>query len=126
MSLDKGREMYKQVMGHKTMACLTMAALSPMDERRWTIYREASEAWSEKAVQRKFEELTRRGYIEYGVSERTGWLTDKGQIVLVAEIKAWIHNERPFGISSEDFVQTEGDQGVYSREANQTPPGEED
>ena len=35
-----------------------------------------------KKVDRKFDTLVRRGYLEFGVSARTGWLTGKGMAKL--------------------------------------------
>lgn len=69
-------------LGEKARACLRMAALDPLDDARWALYREASARWSEKAVCRKFEELADRGYLEFGVSARTAWLTAKGRAAL--------------------------------------------
>lgn len=86
------------VIGPKTQACLEMAlALHPYsglpydpanlnhpgDNAAWKqMYAAACQEYSEKAVCRKFEELSDRGYMEYGVSARTGWLTDRGRAVL--------------------------------------------
>lgn len=41
--------------------------------------------YSEKRVLRKLEELDRRGYVDYGVSPRGSWLTEKGWQVLAAQ-----------------------------------------
>lgn len=48
-------------------------------------YLELAEKYSEKAILRKFDQLSRKGYTEYGVSARTGWLTEKGKIALAKE-----------------------------------------
>lgn len=39
---------------------------------------EAFPQWPEKLIYRKMEKLVDKGYLEYGVSLRTSWLTDKG------------------------------------------------
>jgi len=65
-------------LGEKAIACLRMAALSATSGERWRLYSEACERFSEKAVCAKFEDLDRKGYIDFGVSPRRGWLTDKG------------------------------------------------
>ena len=41
-----------------------------------------------KVVEAKFERFHRRGWIEYGVSLRTGWLTPKGTEALRASTEA--------------------------------------
>lgn len=41
----------------------------------------------ERVCYRALERAERRGLIEYGVSLRTGWLTDKGRAVLAAGSK---------------------------------------
>jgi hypothetical protein len=38
----------------------------------------------EKVVYRAMERADRRGYIDYGVSLRSGWLTDKGRELVAA------------------------------------------
>lgn len=42
----------------------------------WTY--DAFPQWPAKLVLRKMEELVKKGYLEYGVSLRTAWLTKKG------------------------------------------------
>ena len=69
-------------LGEKAIACLNMAALPATDDTRKTLYREACARWSAKAVHLKPEELADRGYLDYGVSARTAWLTDKGRAAL--------------------------------------------
>jgi hypothetical protein len=39
--------------------------------------------YPEKVVYAKYEKLSRRGLIDWGVSMRTGWLTDKGKALLL-------------------------------------------
>lgn len=75
------------IISEKTQACLEMAeALHCDDKNRHTnwksLYAAACLKFSEKAINRKFEELFARDYIDYGVSVRTGWLTDRGRAVL--------------------------------------------
>lgn len=41
----------------------------------------------EKVCYRAMERADERGYVEYGVSLRTGWLTDKGKALLKQEDK---------------------------------------
>lgn len=68
-------------LGEKAQWCLQMAYAMHVVGRTdfWqTLYDEACARWTEKAVNRKFEELSKRGYLDYGVSARMGWLTDKG------------------------------------------------
>ncbi len=74
--------------GEKALVCLKMAVLSADDPERWSLYSSACKRWSEKAVCRKFEDLGRKGYVDYGVSPRTGWLTPKGQEALRSEMEA--------------------------------------
>lgn len=40
---------------------------------------EAFPQWPEKLVFKKMEKLSDEGYLEYGVSLRTAWLTEKGK-----------------------------------------------
>lgn len=69
-------------LGEKAIACLAMAALRATDQERERLYAEACARWSEKAVCAKFAELVSRGYMECGVSARTGWLEPKGRDAL--------------------------------------------
>ena len=69
-------------MGSKSLDVLRVASLPNLSLERTVAYKAACERWSEKAVVAKFEELTRRGLITYGVSARTGWLTEKGKQIL--------------------------------------------
>lgn len=69
-------------MGPKAIACLRIAALDKMSNEWTTAYQAACAEFSEKAVISKFEQLAGDYYIEYGVSARTGWLTDKGREAL--------------------------------------------
>lgn len=74
----------------KALACLEMAEeLHRRDrphresfEAYGRLYQAATERWSQKAVLSKFEELVSRGYLDCGVSARTGWLTQKGRDTL--------------------------------------------
>lgn len=75
------------IISEKTQACLEMAEALHCDEKNghanWkSLYAAACLKFSEKAINRKFEELSDRDYIDYGVSVRTGWLTDRGRAVL--------------------------------------------
>jgi hypothetical protein len=67
-------------LGEKALDCLRVAAIE--GEERWTAYAEICERYSEKAVDATYESLCKRGYMECGVSARTGWLTDKGREML--------------------------------------------
>ncbi len=63
--------------GPKGLAVLELASMQGED--RWKRYEEACDRFGEAVVIAKFDALAARGYIDYGVSARTGWLTDKGQ-----------------------------------------------
>lgn len=66
-------------MGEKTLDCLWLAAIPKPSMAAWDAwYQRICAKWSGKAVHAKMESLVARGYIECGVSARTGWLTDKG------------------------------------------------
>lgn len=71
-------------LGPKALACLRLAAEhNDLSFQEWEAsYRALCEEFSEKAVTRMYESLSDRGYIEYGVSARMGWPTDKGRAVL--------------------------------------------
>lgn len=70
-------------LGQKAIDCLKLAAISPpSSDERWSTYNALCEKYTPKVVDRKLTELSRRGYIEYGVSVRTGWLTVNGQKAL--------------------------------------------
>ncbi len=69
-------------LGEKAMACLRLASLDKISSDWQLGYDAACASWSEKAVITAFESLVRRGYIECGVSARTGWLTEKGREAL--------------------------------------------
>ena len=64
------------------MACLRMAAFDNGSNERRQAYAEACERWSQKAVDRKFQQLVSSGLLECGVSARTGWLTAEGRQAL--------------------------------------------
>lgn len=74
-------------LGEKALACLRMAAMSTADARRTTLYLEACNRWSQKAVDTMFQSLADRGYIYCGVTARSGWLIDKG-VAALAEADA--------------------------------------
>jgi hypothetical protein len=50
------------------------------------LYAEACARWSAKAVARKQLELCHRRYLEFGVSLRTAWLTEKGRRALAENL----------------------------------------
>lgn len=68
--------------GDKTVGILKWAALpcvSPeSDFARTMLYTR----FSEKAIDRKVQELADRGYLEIGVSTSYAWLTDQGRAAL--------------------------------------------
>lgn len=70
----------------KTVDCLKLACLPCGTRQRQTFYNLLCEKWGEKVVCRKMERLADKKYIEYGVSPRTGWLTEKGKTMLAASI----------------------------------------
>jgi hypothetical protein len=73
-------------LGPKAVVCLAIAALPKRDHDEWRrAYDAACERYSEKAVLRMFDSLAARDYIEYGVSARTGWLTEKGRAAMNAQ-----------------------------------------
>lgn len=72
---------------HKMVDCLTLLGLHASLRREYEDVIHAR--WGEKVVSRKLEELARRGYIEYGVSTRAGWLTEKGKTALRAAMAAY-------------------------------------
>lgn len=70
-------------LGHKALTCLDLA-------RRTHDYNGFSEAWDAaceiyhpKQLIKMSQSLVDRGYMECGVSARTGWLTPKGRDALV-------------------------------------------
>ena len=71
----------------KSLICLLIA--DSHGSKRWNeYYTRACEKYSHKAINVKMEELADRGYIEYGVSVRTGWLTDKGRAALNPHVES--------------------------------------
>lgn len=69
-------------LGRKAIAILQFAALPNCSDERRVAYQAACAEFSEKAVCVKCQELVDRGYMECGVSARTGWLTEKGRAAL--------------------------------------------
>lgn len=67
----------------KALNCLLLASMTPGSEERDALYELICGWYSERAVCAKMEELVRRGYLECGVSARTGWLTEKGKAALL-------------------------------------------
>ena len=72
-------------LGEKALDCLRMASIK--GDGRWTAYADLCRKYSENSVDRKMEELADRGYIEYGVSASTGWVTVKGVKSLEASLR---------------------------------------
>lgn len=77
----------KSPLSPKAIACLKMAEvlhLKVESAHEWwrQLYELACAEFSEKAINAKFLELTIRGYLDYGVSARTAWLTPKGRTAL--------------------------------------------
>jgi hypothetical protein len=68
--------------GPKTLACLLIAHMGPGHPKYLEAFRIAADAWSEKAVIAKMEQLARKGIVDYGVSPAYSWLTPKGHDVL--------------------------------------------
>lgn len=76
------------LIGEKTLDCLVFISLNSTiaddDSPTFTFsawqerYDLLCAKWDEKAVWKKLEQLSDRGYIDYGVSPRMGWLTDEG------------------------------------------------
>lgn len=71
-------------LGEKAVDLLRFAQMPTRGDEKWLVYDALNLKYGEKPVQRKLEELARRGYMEYGVSARTGWLTAKGREYLAA------------------------------------------
>lgn len=69
-------------LGEKAMVCLRIAELPIGSAAREEAMARASVQFSAKAVYTKMNELVDRGYLEYGVSVRGCWLTDKGREAL--------------------------------------------
>lgn len=66
----------------KTIDLLKMCSMENGSAVRIAEWRRLCDIYSTKAVIRKLEELADRGYIEYGVSVRGAWLTEKGKCKL--------------------------------------------
>ena len=69
-------------LSQKTIDLLRLLAM-PRTAERWKRADFLVTLYGNKPVQRKLEELSRRGYIEYGMFP-LGWLTDKGKSILRA------------------------------------------
>lgn len=72
-------------LGQKAMMCLLMAGTLHDNTSKdagskgyAALHARAVDLYSQKAVQKMFDSLNARGYIESGVSSETGWLTKKG------------------------------------------------
>jgi hypothetical protein len=63
-----------------TLECLNVARLRGAD--RLEAYNILCKRYSAKAVDAMYQSLVHRGYMECGVSARTGWLTGKGWLEL--------------------------------------------
>lgn len=66
----------------KALSVLRWAAEPGQSQTRVNLLIAGTTRFSEKAFFVKAEELTDRGYLEYGVSVRGAWLTDKGKRAL--------------------------------------------
>jgi hypothetical protein len=78
-----------------------------------------------KKVDRKFESICRKGYIEFGVSVRTGWLTGKGMAKLY-ELRAISgYQKRRLADGQVYYAANDFAAGVYfqTRPARQTTQG---
>lgn len=72
-------------LSRKSIACLELAEITPKTDPRFeNTYELTCELYSEKAVNRKMQELVDRGYIASGYTARTGHLTGKGRAALAA------------------------------------------
>lgn len=67
----------------KTIDLLRLLSM-PVTNVRWRKYEALVAQYGRKPIERKLDELTRRDYIDHGVSPGGGWLTDKGKDVLAA------------------------------------------
>lgn len=68
--------------GPKTLACLCIADMGPSHPDYLKAFRIAADAWSEKAVIAKMEQLADKGLTDYGVSPAYSWLTPKGRALV--------------------------------------------
>lgn len=66
----------------KMLDCLSLASLEPGSKERQDQYNLLCQKWGENVICAKMSRLADRDYIEYGVSPRTGWLTEKGEEAL--------------------------------------------
>lgn len=74
-------------MGPKAITCLKIATHEFGSAERVRLFNEAASTYSQKAVLKKFEDLVEAGYVECGVSARSGWITDKGRQALKGQPK---------------------------------------
>ncbi len=69
-------------LGEKAIDLLRLAGTDMSTPQRMEAWDRVCAEYSEKAVFRKLQELTTRGYTNYGTSPRGAWLTDKGRAAL--------------------------------------------
>lgn len=74
-------------MKRKAIRCLALCALPAGSEERHCFKETICKQHSEKAIAAKLEELTGKGYIEYGTSVWGAWLTQKGEFTLAREVQ---------------------------------------
>jgi hypothetical protein len=83
------------LLGEKAIDCLVFIGQKQLDGPEATFSADSDRwqalcaKWGEKPVWAKLEELSDRGYIDYGVSVRGGWLTDKGK----EKLREWAEAE---------------------------------
>lgn len=83
-------------MGPKAVACLKIANAPRRDEEWRELYLEAVAEFGEKVILKKFDDLDAKGYIESGVTSRTGWLTEKGWAALSQAIPGIERGKQPW------------------------------
>lgn len=70
------------LLGQKALDCLKLIDLSFFSDEGQIWFNEISTKYSEKAVYMKLEELESKGYLDSGVTTRSGWLTIRGKRAL--------------------------------------------
>ncbi len=75
-------------LGNKAIDLLRMAGTDMSTPQRMEAWDRVCARYSEKAVFRKLEELTTRGYTNYGTWSKGAWLTDKGRAALAEACNA--------------------------------------